>query len=211
LRYHLQSMARVAEVWAVVQRRGETWTGRMICARGLDEPRVAFPRGAAPATLPLGSQVDLGLATRKMPKAARCGALLIAVDWTPDAVELTFDPDDPELFQQAIPGLMADPTERRADPRLPAITDQGITVAVRFLDDLVAPPLIARLCDASPGGLGLQFPYSAEDRLCATRVLVCELAGPDGHRRDHICEVTNRTLLGDGVRYGVEFVGARPR
>jgi PilZ domain-containing protein len=190
----------------VVQRLGEGWTGRMVTARGLDQPRIAFPANNAPASLPLGAQVDLGLATRAMAKAVRCGAQLIAVEWAPEGVELTFDPDEPELFRDEIPGLVKDPPERRSSVRVFPRSGEGIRVPVRLQEDLAAKPLVARLCDASAGGLGLLFPYSSEEKLCFSRALLCEVVEPGGERREVDCLVRNRTLLPDGVRYGVEFV-----
>lgn len=195
----------MSDIWAVVQRRGNTWTGRMVKARGLEQPRVAFTGEHTPGSLPLGSQVDLGLATRKMHRAARSGALLCGVDWTDRAVELTLEPDEPELFAQAIPGLFTDPPERRANVRVFPRTGDGITVPVRLAEDMAAKPYSARLCDASAGGLGLLFPYAAEEMLCFSRTFLCEMSGPAGERQEIECRVKNRTLLEDGVRYGVEF------
>lgn len=183
----------------------------MAKARGLDQPRVAFPTEAAPASLPLGSQVELGLAHRKMQKAARTGALVIGVDYVDRGVEVTFEPDEPELFTAAIPGLFTDPPERRQQLRVFPRTGEGITVPVRLAEDLGARPIAARLCDASAGGLGLLFPYPSEELLCFSRSFLCELALPAGGRSEVECTVRNRTLLEDGVRYGVEFTGTNDR
>jgi hypothetical protein len=195
------------EVWAVVSRRGELWTGRMIAARGTDQPRIAFATdGPNPGSLELGAQIELGLATRRMNKAVKCGALLLAVEYTGSNVELTFDPDDPELFREEIPGIERNPDERRSSVRVFPRSGDGIAVPVRIAEDLAGEPLTARLCDASAGGLGLLFKYTVEDRLCYARVLLCEVADPGGGRRELECRVKNRTLLEDGVRYGCEFV-----
>lgn len=194
-----------AEVWAVIGRRGEKWTGRMVTARGLDRPCVAFATDQAPSFLELGAQVELGLATRKMTKAARCGAQIESVEWIGEHVEITLDPDEPELFHEAIPGLADQAPERRQNERVFPRSGDGIQVPVRTEEDLGAKPLLARLCDASAGGLGLLFSMGAEERLRFSRVLLCELVTPSGDKREVSCAIRNRRLAVDGVRYGVEF------
>lgn len=189
----------------MVHRRGDRWTGRLVNAKGLDQPRIAFPLDQAPYMHELGAQVELGLAARKMAKAVRCGALMIAVEWTGTGIEITYDPDEPELFAEAIPGLAQDGDDRRSQIRVFPRSGDGIQVPVKVQEDLGGRPLVARLCDASAGGLGLLFPYSLEERLCFARVLLCEIAIAGGTRREVPCRVRNRTLLEDGVRYGVEF------
>lgn len=182
----------------------------MIDAHLPDQPRIAFPMENAPMSLPLGAQVELGLATRKMPKAERSGALLIGVEivgptGAPTSVELTFDPDEPELFHASIPGFRRETADRRSTVRVFPRSGEGIRVPVRPQEDLASRPVMARLCDASAGGLGLLFPYDDEVRLCWSRVLLCEVAEPTGGRKEIECHVRNRTLQDDGVRYGVEF------
>jgi hypothetical protein len=194
-----------AEVWAVIGRRNEKWTGRMITARGLDQPRVAFPLEQAPISLELGAQVELGLVHRKMPKAAVSGALVLAIEWVGDQVEITLDPDEPAVFRDSIPGVEAAAVDRRGPVRVFPRAGHGIQVPVRIQEDMGGKPLLARLCDASAGGLGLLFPYAAEERLCFSRVLLCEIATPSGEKREVACTIRNRLLAEDGVRYGVEF------
>ncbi|MEQ1500754.1 MAG: PilZ domain-containing protein [Myxococcota bacterium] len=197
------------EVWAVIHRRGDSWTGRMVTAQGLDTPRIAFTAEAAPPAIQLGAQVELGLATRKMAKAVRCGAQVVAIEWTPLGIEISLDPDEPELFHEAIPGLAENPGDRRAEVRVFPRSGHGVHVPVRLEDDLGGKPLMARVTDASTGGLGLLFPYAAEERLCYSRVLLVELESSAGKRQEVECQVRNRTLVEDGVRYGVEFRIAR--
>ena len=84
-------MIRVVEVWAVIMCRGEKWTGRMVCAHGFDQPCLAFDAAWAPANIPLGQQVTLGLATREMDKAISGGARVILVERTPDRLEASSD------------------------------------------------------------------------------------------------------------------------
>lgn len=201
-------MARHVDVWAVIYRLGQSWTGRMVTARGFDQPRIAFNPDAAPPCLALGCQVELGLATRKSP-VVRGGALVTAVEWTPLGVEITLDPDEPESFRDAIPGIVPDGADRRTEVRVFPRTGDGIRVAVRIQEDMGGEPLQARVTDASAGGLGLLFPYELEDRLCFARVLLVDLDGPSGDRNDVECEVRNRTLVEDGVRYGLEFRPSR--
>ncbi|MEZ4237851.1 MAG: PilZ domain-containing protein [Myxococcota bacterium] len=202
-------MARNAEVWAVVRRLGESWTGRMVSARGFDQPCLLFSAEAAPPAIALGTQVELGLATRRMAKAVSSGAQVIAVEWTPEGVEMSLDPDDPELFKEAIPGLVTHGDDRRNHVRVFPRTGDGIQVSVRIQEDLAGNPLLARVTDASTGGLGLLFPYDLEERLCFARVLLVELESAGGESREVECEVRNRTLVVDGVRYGVEFRASR--
>jgi hypothetical protein len=177
----------------------------MVAARGFDQPCLLFAPQAAPPAIALGAQVELGLATRKMAKAVSSGAQVIAVEWTPSGVEVSLDPDDPELFREAIPGLVEAGAERRNQTRVFPRSGDGIQVAVRISDDMAGRPLLARVTDASAGGLGLLFPYDLEERLCFARALLVELEIAGGAVREIECEVRNRTLVVDGVRYGVEF------
>lgn len=177
----------------------------MVAARGFDQPCLLFTPEAAPSAMALGTQVELGLATRRMAKAVTSGAQVVAVESTPSGVEVSLDPDDPELFREAIPGLVEAGAERRNQVRVFPRSGDGIQVAVRILDDMGGRPLIARVTDASTGGLGLLFPYDLEERLCFARTLLVELEVAGGEVREIECEVRNRTLVVDGVRYGVEF------
>jgi hypothetical protein len=95
--------------------------------------------------------------------------------------------------------------DRRGPVRVFPRAGDGIQVPVRIQEDMGGRTLLARLCDASAGGLGLLFPYAAEERLCFSRVLLCEIAAPSGERREVSCTIRNRILAEDGVRYGVEF------
>lgn len=195
-------MAKVGAIWVVVHAAGRSFSGRLVPGRA-DTPTLLFDEAKAPAELPLGTEVEVGMATLGMANAVRDRGVLTGVQRLRDGnVQVTLMVDHPQTLQDELPQAVRDTTERREWVRV-GPKDRTVEVPVRLPDGM---RLIARLRDSSAGGLGLGFPIGAEPKLCATRTFVASVVWPGFEgRRDWTCEVRNRALRDGEVRYGVQF------
>ncbi len=200
-------MATKYQIWVLVRDGGSRWKGRLRPGRA-DAVRVVFDDGDGPMTLPLASTVEIGFATLGMPAAVRSQGRLVQLERLRDgAIDCAFEVEVPDLLQRGAPGAVVDTTRGdRQWVRVETGKDE-IPVPVILPDEPPATQrLLATLRDGSAGGLGLVFPLAAEPRLAKYTSFKAAVAWP-GYpgEREWTCDVRSRTLLGDEVRYGVQF------
>ena len=192
------------DIFVVLRLESSRYMGRLSSDQASGQPRLTFDVAHAPADVPLGTMVTLGIATRSMGRPAQSRAKLVGVEHLDEQVILEVQPDDPTIWTEVIGERMPSGPDRRSWPRLAVPASEEVVVQT-LIDSGPASGrrLAATVIDLSAGGAGLRFVPQAEPRLCTATRLTCTI---DDEAR--VCVVRHRRLVPMGVRYGVAYVGA---
>jgi hypothetical protein len=194
-------------VWAVVRLGHDKWTGPVRSGES-GEVRVDLPGHNDLVHLPMDTEVALGLASTTLQDAVKLPGRLVGVERQARATRCSFVVADWDALTRRLPPLPRHTTDRRTSMRIEAHSDRAVEVPIHVLDGpRSARHLLAVIRDVGAGGLALWFPRGADERMCAVDTFVATMEWPGfPGLRDWRCQVRNRRLEDDGVRYGVQFL-----